>query len=51
MTLACAKRCNLERLINKQYMGLARGIGVQKIIGRIYSGYYINIIIFTLLII
>ncbi|VUZ55208.1 unnamed protein product [Hymenolepis diminuta] len=37
MSLECARRCNLERLIDKRFQGMAYGVGSQKIIGRIHQ--------------
>lgn len=37
MSLDCARRCNLERLIDKRFQGMAHGVGSQKIIGRIHQ--------------
>lgn len=37
MSLDCARRCNLERLIDKRFQGMAYGVGSQKIIGRIHQ--------------
>lgn len=37
MTLACAERCNLSRLIDRRYQGVARGVGQSKIVGRIHQ--------------
>ena len=37
MSLACARACNLEHLIDKRFHGMAYGVGTQKIIGRIHQ--------------
>nr|CDS34149.1 protein ddi1 2 [Hymenolepis microstoma] len=37
MSLECARRCNLERLIDKRFQGMAYGVGSQKIIGRVHQ--------------
>ena len=35
MSLGCAQRLGLERLIDKRWQGVAKGVGTQKIIGRV----------------
>jgi len=37
MSLALAKRCNLEHLIDKRFAGMAVGVGTQPIVGRVHS--------------
>ena len=37
MSQRCAERCNLSRLIDKRFGGLARGIGERKIVGRVHA--------------
>ena len=37
MSLGCATRLGLERLIDKRFQGLAKGVGTQKIIGRVHQ--------------
>lgn len=36
MSAAAAKRCNIARLIDTRWAGIAKGVGVQRIIGRIH---------------
>lgn len=36
MSAACAERCNLNRLIDTRWNGVAKGVGTQRIIGRIH---------------
>lgn len=36
MSAAAAKRCNIARLIDVRWAGIAKGVGVQRIIGRIH---------------
>jgi len=37
MSVTCAQKCGLERLIDKRFQGTARGVGTQKIIGRVHQ--------------
>jgi DNA damage-inducible protein 1 len=37
MSVTCAKRCGLERLIDKRFSGVAKGVGTQNIIGRVHQ--------------
>jgi len=37
MSLGCAQRLGLERLIDKRWQGVAKGVGTQKIIGRVHQ--------------
>ncbi|XP_063709552.1 protein DDI1 homolog 2 [Culicoides brevitarsis] len=36
MSAAAAERCHIQRLVDKRWAGVAKGVGVQKIIGRIH---------------
>lgn len=40
MSKACADRCHISHLIDRRWAGMAKGVGVQRILGRVHMCEY-----------
>lgn len=36
MTVACAERCGLMRILDERFSGMAKGVGTSRILGRLH---------------
>ena len=44
MSSACAERCDIHRLVDSRWAGIAKGVGIQRIVGRIHMVQVIRLI-------
>jgi len=42
MSKTCAERCNISHLMDKRWSGVAKGVGIQRILGRIHFCKYMR---------
>ncbi len=47
MSSRCAERCGIMRLVDTRWAGIAKGVGTQKIVGRVHLGTVSLLFIFS----